>query len=99
MWVCKGTDGNGDDVRDVFDLVVNRRAAFRTETEDEFVATVSDPHVLLRSSFHRDLIARKARLNTERAAGSVLARQAMAHRDPNGLAVCVCSQLSAAAGG
>ena len=73
MRICESTHRNGDHLRNVFEAIVNGRAARRTEVENKFVTAVSNSDVLTRLSFERDLIAGEARLNTERTAGSLLA--------------------------
>ena len=69
------------------ELVVDRRAARRAEVERGHSAAVAGARVRRGGAGGAHLVALEAGLSAERAAGALLAREAMTHRDPDGLAL------------
>ena len=81
------------------DLVVNRSAADWAEVERDLAALIADANVSLRFTFDLHRFAAKARLRSEHAAGSTLAREAVANPYPNRVFADGCGELPAAARG
>src|SRR6185503_13378631 len=98
-WIGEGADGDGHNIGHVVDAIGDGCAAFRTEVKRHAVAAVGDPHIDRRFSCDADLVARKAGLSAERAAGSHLTGETMAHRDAHWLTLADRTQLAAAARG
>src|SRR5581483_10332212 len=77
----------------------DRRSAVGAEVERPSLAEVRAPGVLAGAAADRDPLLRPARLEAEGAAGPPLARDAVADRDPERVALDRHAELAAAAGG
>ena len=86
-WIGEHTDGNSDDSGCCRSCVEDGHAAIGTEVEDGFLTSVRDADVLSKSALGRDLLGVESGLDTERAAGSTLAGQAVTDRDANRLSL------------
>ena len=90
---------NSDRLGYLVQQVIHRRAALRAEVERDGITTLRGADVLRGTALDADLVPRKPRLSAEHAPRPPLAREAMAHRDPDGLALGGEGELSAAARG
>src|SRR5471032_315106 len=97
--IGEGSDRDGHDIGNVIQPVIHRRAAMRAEVERDAVPAVGYAHIFGPASFDGDLAAGPARLRAERAAGTLLAGEAMAHRHPHRLALACHAKLAAGTGG
>jgi len=94
-----GERSNGDrgELRSALEPVVDRRAAVRTEVEVDAIAFIANAKVVGGPSFDGDLRRLEAGLGTKDASRALLAGEAVAHRNANGITFAGDDELTTAA--
>jgi hypothetical protein len=95
--ICKGTDRHGDEPRQRIALPAHGGAAVAAKPKPGDAAAVAGLGVFPALPLDRHRIRREPRLRAEHAARALLAREAMADRDPYRLAARADDELSTAA--
>ena len=94
-WIGEGAYWDGDESGQVVDLVIDGRAAGGAEVECCRAAGVPGAYPLGCTARSAYPLARPARLRREDAARALLTRQAVAHRNPNRVALADHAELAA----
>ena len=95
----KRSDRNGGHIRRGRERVEDGRTAVGAEVEGSRLAVVGDSHVVAVAAGDVNPAGWEPRLDPERAPGPSLAREAVAHRDPDRVALRRHAKLPAATGG